>query len=85
VDTSESWVDLHLKIALPAATIIMMVLAVPLATAGTRVTSFAASIGLGFAVGFSYFVLLAFARTLGLSGALRRRSRRGRPTACSRS
>jgi lipopolysaccharide export system permease protein len=70
VDTSESWVDLHLKIALPAASIIMMLLAVPLATAGTRVTSFATSIGLGFAVGFSYFVLLAFARTLGLSGAL---------------
>ena len=70
VDTSESWVDLHLKIALPAASIMMMLLAVPLTTAGTRVTSFAASIGLGFAVGFSYFVLLAFARTLGLSGAL---------------
>jgi hypothetical protein len=62
VDTSESWVDLHLKIALPAASIMMMLLAVPLTTAGTRVTSFAASIGLGFAVGFSYFVLVAFAR-----------------------
>jgi len=70
VNTAESWVDLHLKIALPAASIMMMLLAVPLAASGTRITSFANSIGLGFAVGFSYFVLVAFARTLGLNGAL---------------
>jgi lipopolysaccharide export system permease protein len=70
VDTSEGWVDLHLKLALPAASLIMMLLAVPLVTMGTRVTSFAASIGIGFAVGFSYFVVVAFARALGQSGAL---------------
>jgi len=70
VDTSESWVDLHLKLALPAASLMMMLLAVPLAAVGTRVTSFAASLGLGFTVGFSYFVLVAFARALGQSGAL---------------
>jgi lipopolysaccharide export system permease protein len=70
VDTSESWVDLHLKLALPAASLMMMLLAVPLTAAGTRVTSFAASLGLGFSVGFSYFVLVAFARALGQSGAL---------------
>ena len=34
VDTSESWVDLHLKLALPAASLIMMLLAVPLAARG---------------------------------------------------
>jgi lipopolysaccharide export system permease protein len=70
VDTSESWVDLHLKLSLPAASLVMMLLAVPLATAGTRLTSFAASAGLGLALGFGYFVLLAFARALGQSGAL---------------
>jgi lipopolysaccharide export system permease protein len=70
VDTYESWVDLHLKLALPAASVMMMLLAVPLAAAGTRVTSFATSIGLGFAVGFSYFVLVALARALGQTGAL---------------
>jgi len=70
VDTSESAVDLHLKLALPAASLVMMLLAVPLAAAGTRLTSFASSLGLGFAVGFSYFVLVAFARALGQSGAL---------------
>ena len=70
VDASESWVDLHLKLALPAASILMMLLAVPLAAAGTRLSSFAASIGLGFAVGFGYFVVVAFARALGQTGAL---------------
>jgi lipopolysaccharide export system permease protein len=70
VDTSESWVDLHLKLALPAASLVMMLLAVPLATVGTRLSSFAASAGLGLALGFGYFVLLAFARALGQSGAL---------------
>jgi len=70
VDTSESWVDLHLKLALPAASFIMMLLAVPLTAAGTRVSSFAASVGLGFAVGFAYFVLLAFTRALGQQGSL---------------
>jgi lipopolysaccharide export system permease protein len=70
VDPSESRVDLHLKIALPFASIIMMLLAVPLATRGTRVTSLAAGIGLGFAIGFAYFVVVAFTRALGQSGAL---------------
>jgi lipopolysaccharide export system permease protein len=70
VDTSESRVDLHLKLALPAASLVMMLLAVPLTAAGTRLTSFAASIGLGSAVGFGYFFLLAFARALGQTEAL---------------
>jgi lipopolysaccharide export system permease protein len=70
VDTSENLVDLHLKLALPAASLMMMLLAVPLAASGSRVTSLAASIALGFVVGFSYFVLVAFTRALGQSGAL---------------
>jgi len=70
VDASESRVDLHLKLALPAASFIMMLLAVPLAAAGRRITSLAASIGLGFAVGFGYFVVVAFARALGQTGTL---------------
>ena len=70
VDTSESWVDLHLKLALPAASLVMMLVAVSLAVTGTRLTSFAASVGLGFIVGFNYFVVMAFARALGQTGAL---------------
>lgn len=70
VDASESWVDLHLKLALPAASFLMMLVAAPLAAAGTRVTSLAASIGTGLLIGFSYFVVLAFTRALGQTGTL---------------
>ena len=70
VDTYESLVDLHLKLAYPAASLIMMLLAVPLTAAGTRVSSFAASVGVGFAVGFAYFFLVAFTRPLGQTGSL---------------
>jgi lipopolysaccharide export system permease protein len=70
IDVSESWVDLHLKLALPAASVVMMLLAVPLTARGTRATSLPAAAGLGFAIGFSYFIVVAFARTLGQSHAL---------------
>jgi lipopolysaccharide export system permease protein len=70
VDASESWVDLHLKIALPIASLVLMLVAVPLAARGTRVSSLPAAVGLGFVIGFSYFIVLAFARALGQSGAL---------------
>src|SRR5947199_9391319 len=64
VDVSESWVDLDLKLALPAASIMMMLLAVPLAFKGTRVTSLASGIGLRFALGFVYVLVRALPRAL---------------------
>jgi lipopolysaccharide export system permease protein len=70
VDTSENWVDLYLKIALPTAAIIMMLLAVPLAVKSDRTASLSAAAGLGLAIGFAYFIVLAFARALGMNGAL---------------
>jgi lipopolysaccharide export system permease protein len=70
VDTSENWVDLYLKVALPAAAVIMMLLAVPLAVKTDRTTSFSGAVGVGLAIGFSYFIVLAFARALGMNGAL---------------
>ena len=45
VDASESWVDLHLKVALPAASLVLMLVAVPLAARGTRVSSLPAAVG----------------------------------------
>lgn len=69
VDASESWVDLHLKIALPAASFIMMLLAVPLAARGTRLSGLT-DLVLGAGVGFAYFVVMAFSRSLGQTGAL---------------
>jgi lipopolysaccharide export system permease protein len=70
VDASESWVDLHLKVALPVASFVLMLVAVPLAARGTRVSSLPAAVGLGFVIGFSYFIVLAFTRALGQTGAL---------------
>ncbi len=70
VDASESLVDLNLKIATPFAAVIMILLAVPLATRGTRATSLPAAIGLGFAIGVSYFFVVGFSRALGQAGSL---------------
>ena len=70
VDASESLVDLHLKVATPFAAVVMMLLAVPLATRGTRATSLPAAIGLGFAIGISYFFVVGFSRALGQTGSL---------------
>jgi lipopolysaccharide export system permease protein len=70
VDASESWVDLHLKVALPVASLVLMLVAVPLAARGTRVSSLSAAVGSGFVLGFAYFIILAFARALGQTGAL---------------
>jgi lipopolysaccharide export system permease protein len=70
VDASESLVDLHLKIATPFAAVVMILLAVPLSTRGSRATSLPAAIGLGFAIGVSYFFVVGFARALGQAGTL---------------
>jgi len=70
IDTSESWVDLHLKLAQPAASFIMMFVAVPLAFRGTRTSSLAASMALGITLGFSYIIVLGIARALGHSSTL---------------
>lgn len=70
VDASESWVDLHLKVALPLGSLVLILIAVPLAARGTRASSLPAAVGLGFVIGFAYFIVLAFARALGQTGAL---------------
>lgn len=70
VDSSESWVDLHLKLALPAASVVMILVAAPLMASGSRVRSLAPAIGLGFVLGFAYFFVTAFTRALGQNGAL---------------
>jgi lipopolysaccharide export system permease protein len=70
VDASEMLVDLHLKIATPAAALVMVLLAIPLAARGTRTTSLPAAVGLGFGIGLCYFFVVAFARALGQAGSL---------------
>jgi len=66
----EYLVDLHLKLAVPLVSLVMVMVGIPLAAKGTRTTSAAGAVAFGLAIGFSYFVVLAFARALGQSGAL---------------
>jgi lipopolysaccharide export system permease protein len=70
IDTSESWVDLYLKLALPGASIVMILLGVPLAIRTGERRTMGTSMGIALAIGFSYFMVVAFARALGQNGAL---------------
>jgi lipopolysaccharide export system permease protein len=70
IDASHYLVDLYLKVALPFASAVLAIIAVPIAGRLRRHPSIAAIIGLGTAVGFGYWVLLGLATSLGQSGAL---------------
>jgi lipopolysaccharide export system permease protein len=70
IDTTESRVDLHLKLALPLVPLVMVLVGVPLAGRNPRRRSLATSIGIGLVVGFSYWVLLALTISLGHGGAI---------------
>ena len=70
IDTTESMVDLHLKLAIPCVTLAMVLIGVPLAMRNQRQRSLAANAGLGLTIGFSYWVLLALAVSLGHGGAI---------------
>jgi lipopolysaccharide export system permease protein len=70
IDASHYLVDLHLKLALPFSSAVLGLIAVPIAGRLRRHPSIAATIGLGTAVGFSYWVLLGLSTSLGESGAI---------------
>jgi lipopolysaccharide export system permease protein len=70
IDTTESRVDLHLKLALPLVPLVMVLVGVPLAGRNPRRRPLATSIGIGLVVGFSYWVLLALTISLGHGGAI---------------
>jgi len=70
IDTTESRVDLHLKLAVPFVPLVMVLIGAPLATRNPRRRQLATSIGIGLIVGFSYWVLLALTVSLGHGGAL---------------
>jgi lipopolysaccharide export system permease protein len=70
IDTTESLVDLHLKLAVPFVTLVMVLIGVPLSTRSQRQRSMATSAGIGLSVGFSYWVLLALTVSLGHGGAI---------------
>jgi lipopolysaccharide export system permease protein len=70
IDTTESRVDLHLKLALPLVPLVMVLVGVPLAARNPRRRPLATSIAIGLVVGFSYWVLLALTISLGHGGAI---------------
>lgn len=70
IDASHYLVDLHLKLALPFASLVLALVAVSIAGRLQRHSSIAAVVGLGTAVGFGYWVLLGLATSLGQSGAV---------------
>lgn len=70
IDASHYLVDLHLKLALPFASAVLALVAIPISGRLRRHPSIAAIVGVGTAVGFCYWVILALANSLGQSGAL---------------
>lgn len=70
IDASHYLVDLHLKLALPFASAVLALVAIPIGGRLQRHPSIAAIIGLGMAVGFGYWVILGFANSLGQTGAV---------------
>jgi lipopolysaccharide export system permease protein len=70
IDASHYLVDLYLKLALPFASTVLALVAIPISGRLRRHPSMAATIGLGTAVGFCYWVLLGLSTSLGQSGAI---------------
>jgi lipopolysaccharide export LptBFGC system permease protein LptF len=70
IDTTEATVDLWLKVAVPFVSLVMALVAIPLASRRSRSSGVAASVGTAMAVGFSYWVVLALTTSLGHSGVL---------------
>jgi lipopolysaccharide export system permease protein len=70
LDATEYRVDLRLKLALPFISLVMALIAIPLGIQKTRSVSLATSIATGLVIGFSYWVVLGLAVSLGHSGAL---------------
>jgi lipopolysaccharide export system permease protein len=69
-DPGDYFVELHLKLAVPFASLVMAMIAIPLATRGTRTSNLAGAVTFGLAIGFAYWVVLAFTKALGEGGAL---------------
>jgi len=70
IDPSTFLVDLHLKLAVPFMSLVLAAVAIPIAGRVSRHPSLAGTVGVGFAVGFVYWIVLGLANSLGVSGAL---------------
>jgi lipopolysaccharide export system permease protein len=70
IDVSNYLVELHLKLAVPFASLVLALVGIPISGRVTRHPSVALIVGFGMVVGFCYWVVLALSQSLGLSGAL---------------
>src|SRR5215510_5095285 len=70
LDTTEYQVDLQLKGAVPAATLVMTLLGIALAIPGARQFTLPTALGFALAGGFGYWIILALTVSLGHSGVL---------------
>jgi lipopolysaccharide export system permease protein len=70
IDASEYLVDLHLKLAVPFASTVLAVVAIPISGRVRRHPSMAAIIGLGIAVGAAYWVAFGMASSIGRNSIL---------------
>lgn len=69
-DATRYLADLHGKIAFPLVCIILAIIGVTFSLRSERSGGVAQSISIGIATGFSYWIVFAFALSLGRSGAL---------------
>lgn len=70
IDASRYLVDLHMKLAVPFASVILTVVAIPIAGGVRRHPNIATIVATGMAIGFAYWVVLALANSLGHSGTI---------------
>lgn len=70
IDASHYLVDLHLKISVPFAVLMMTWIAIPLAGSVRRNPSIAQILASGLVIGFSYWVVLGLGRSLGATGLI---------------
>jgi len=69
-DTMRYRTDMHGKIAFPLVSVILAILGVSFSLKSERSGGIAQSIGLGIVIGFSYWIVFAFAISLGRAGTL---------------
>jgi len=70
IETTEESVELELKLAMPAMSLVLAIVAVPLGIRRHRVHSLAMTVATALAVGFLYYVVIALSRSLGQVGAV---------------
>lgn len=70
IDTTDYRVDLWLKTAIPFVSVVMALIAIPLASRTMRGSGVAAGIGVALAVGFFYWIVLGLTTSLGRGGIL---------------